>query len=121
MGDARQVVALAARFDQGVGIREAGAQPLDRVRRVVGRQQAGVAAQQGSAEPDREPVAVDREVEHRAGPGQALGQRRGVGEVLAPADSDAVAARDGVFGRAGSEQRFARHGARSAGAAWRRE
>ena len=94
---------------------------LDRVRRVVGRQQAGVAAEQRCAEADGEPVAVDREVEHRPGRRQPLGEGGGVGEVLAPADRDAVAAGDGRLERASTEQRFARHGVRSAGAAWRRE
>ena len=115
--DARQAVALALGFDQRIGAGETRAQPLDRVRRVVRRQQAGVAAQQRRAEADREPVAVDREIEHRPGRRQPLGEGGGVGQVLAPADRDAVAARDRRLERAGAEQRFARHGARSAGAA----
>ena len=73
--DARQAVAFALGFDQRIGAGEARAQPLDRVRRVVRRQQAGVAAQQRRAEADREPVAVDREIEHRAG--SAAAARRG--------------------------------------------
>ena len=118
--DARQAVAFALGFDQRIGTGEARAQPLDRVRRVVRRQQAGVAAQQRRAEADGEAVAIGREIEHRPARRQPLGQRGRVGEVLTPADRDAVAARDRRFERAGAEQGFARHGARS-GAAWRRE
>ena len=121
MGDGGQAVAFAVRFDQGVDAGEARPQSLDRVRGVVRRQEAGVAAQQGGAEADREPVAIGREVEHRPRMRQALGERGGVGEVLAPADRDAVATRERAVGCARTEQGFARHCARSAGATWRRE
>ena len=118
--DLRQAVALALALDQRIRAGEARAQPLDRVRRVVRRQQAGLAAQHRGAEADREEVAVDREIEHRPGRRQPLGERRRVGQVLAPADRDAVAAGDRGVERAWPEQRLHAHGAGSAGAAPRR-
>ena len=99
----RQAVAVAAGIDERVDVGEARAQARHGVGHVVGRQQAGVAAQQGRGEADREAIAVAREIEHRAGRRQPLGERKGVGEEGAARDRRAGAPREGLVERTADE------------------
>ena len=105
VGDRRQAVAgrVVVGLDQGIGLRKACPQALDRVRRVVRRQQVDVAAQERRTEADGEPVAVGRQVEHGAGGGQPLGQGGRVGDELAARDRHAVADRQRGVERTGDQ------------------
>ena len=104
MLDVRQAVAVAAGLDQRVDAIEAAAQALDGVGGVIGRQQAGVAAQERRREADGEAVAIEREVEHLAARRQALRQRRRVGDELAPRKGLAAAMGERRVERAAGER-----------------
>ena len=96
---------------------EARAQPLDRVGRVVRRQQAGLAAQQRRAEADREAVAVADRLSIAPVARQPRGQRARVGEELAArVIGGAVAPGERGVEVAGAEQRRARRSWRPASA-----
>ncbi len=108
----RQAVIVGAAFDECVDAREARTQPRDGLGDVVGRQEAGVAAQQRSAETDRKAVAVGREVEHGSGMRQPLGKRRRIGDVLAPRQRLAAAVGEGRVEVAGADQADVSHASR---------
>src|SRR5262245_5421130 len=87
--------------EPGIGVRE----PREEVGRSLRRQEVGLAANERGGERDREPVAVDTEVDDMRAPGKLLGERRDVRQETRDRDDTVAAIAENVDGWPWRDQR----------------